>query len=132
MLNRLFPPRRCLMSTRLNRTRYAALACLALLASCSGGDFTLNVRLPKRAEHSETQKIALPDAAAVVITNDVGSTRVEVDPAATQATIEITRVALADSQAAADDLLTKIVVTVTPPSEADNTLRISAPRPAEA
>lgn len=74
----------------------------------------------------------MPDGARLIVNNEVGGTRVEVDPTATMATVVIHRTAVADTQEEADDLLTKIVVTVTAPTPEDNTLRIDAPMPDEA
>lgn len=103
-----------------------------LTAGCNGFNFSFTFIVPKKAEASDTQNVALPDGARVMVNNEVGSTRVTVDPNATQAKIEITRTALADTQEEADDLLTKIVVTITAPTAEDNTLKIDAPKPAEA
>lgn len=71
----------------------------------------------------------MPSGAKLVVDNDNGSTRVTVDPNATDAIIEYTRVAFGGDQAAADALLAEIVVTVTEPTEGDNALRIDAPQP---
>ena len=115
--------------------RFILPAIAAAVFAPSGCDtFTLTVTfvVPQRAESSETQTLALPSGARVVVDNDNGSTRIDVDPNATEARIEITRLALGETQAEADALLAMIVVTVTAPTPEDNTLRISAPRPTEA
>jgi len=106
---------------------------LGVLWGCESFNLNISFVTPKTAEATETQTAALPAGARVVVNNDNGSTRITVDPAATQATIVIDRIAKAQDQAAADDLLTKVVVTVTQPSaDNGNTLTISAPRPAPA
>lgn len=111
-----------------------AVAGVGLLAgsSCGGLQLNLNFKIPKRAQDSNSRMVTMPAGASLVVVNDVGSTRVTVDPAATKATVEVTRTAYADTQAAADDLLAKIVVTITEPTPGDNVLGISAPKPAEA
>jgi len=78
------------------------------------------------------QTLLLPAGAQIRVNNEIGTTRTTVDPNAVETTIQITRIALADTQEAADALLPKIVVTVTEPTASDNTLYIDAPRPAEA
>jgi len=121
---------------RTYRSKWITVWCLCAVAgslwACEG--FILNITFvaPKRAEATETQNAAMPADAGLVVNNENGSTHIIVDPAATQAEIEITRIAIAEDQAAADDLLTKIVVTVTLPTAEDNNLRISAPKPPEA
>lgn len=122
------------LHTRTLTHRILSVAAVAglLTTGCNGFNFSFTFIVPKKAEASDTQNVALPDGARVMVNNEIGSTRVTVDPNATQAKIEITRTALADTQEEADDLLTKIVVTVTPPTAEDNTLKIDAPKPAEA
>lgn len=117
--------------SRIALTLSAVLAA-GTLAACEGLQLSINFAIPRRATDVVTQKIDMPAGARLVVHNTVGSTRVTVDSAVTQASVEITRIAVASSQPAADDLLSKIVVTVTPPSGADNTLTIDAPTPAEA
>jgi hypothetical protein len=121
---------------RVSRSRQVAFFYLSmglgLVCACDGFNINISFVTPKTAEATETQTAALPAGAKLVVNNDNGSTRVTVDPAATQATMEITRIAKAEDQAVADDLLTKIVVTVTQPTADSNTLRIDAPRPADA
>lgn len=109
-----------------------SVAGAGLMAGCDGFSFTFTFIVPRTASAEATQTVTLPAGANVVVTNDNGSTRVTVDPAATQATIEITRTALAREQEDADALLPAIVVTVTEPTMEANTLTISAPRPPEA
>lgn len=109
----------------------AALA-LAAPTGCETFTLTLTFVSPEMAESTETQMVALPAGARVVVNNDNGSTRIAVDPNATEARIEITRIAFGEDQAEADALLAMILVMVTAPTPEDNTLRISAPRPAEA
>lgn len=115
--------------------RFASLtACCSLMtvASCDTVSFNISFAVPKHATAVDTQHVALPDGARVVVNNENGSTHISVDPAAVDARIEITRTAFGRGQAAADELLSKIVVTVTPPDGTDNVLKIDAPSPAEA
>ncbi|MFQ5423057.1 MAG: DUF4097 domain-containing protein [Phycisphaerae bacterium] len=122
------------MKTRFfrNAALLSAAALLSGLAACDSFTLTLTFVTPEQAKSVDTQTVALPDGARVVINNDTGSTRISVDPAATEATVQITKVAFGEDQAAADDLLSQIVVTMTPPTPEDNTLRIDAPRPPQA
>lgn len=119
-----------------HRNKWTVTLCLCAVATslwaCEGFSLNITFVTPKRATTSETRNAAMPADAGLVVNNENGSTHIIVDPAATQAQIEITRIALAEDQAGADELLTKIVVTVTPPTAEDNTLRIDAPRPPEA
>lgn len=110
------------------------LSCSTLVAimGCypfGGFSFTLQFITPSKAESTETNTYTLPEGALVKVTNDVGSLRVTVDQSATQATLEVTKVALADSEADADALLAEMVVAVTEPTEQDNTLTIVAEQP---
>jgi hypothetical protein len=113
-------------------------ACFVMLAvgasfvtwACNGFSLSLSFVVPRQTAETNIQTVAMPAAAGLIVSNDNGSTRVVVDPAATQATVQITRVALAQTQAEADDLLAEIVVTVDEPDGADNNLRITAPKPA--
>src|SRR5437764_14255585 len=73
-----------------------------------------------RAVDTETQTLDMPAGAALMVTNDTGMTQVSIDPAATQATIEVTRRAFSTSVQAATDLLDAITVSVKPPSAANN------------
>ena len=107
----------------------SACCLLTALWACDSFTFTFSFVTPKRAEAAATQTVAIPGGARLVVNNEIGSTRVTVDPDATQLTVEITRIALAEDQAVADDLLTKIIVTIT---EAADQIRIDAPKPAEA
>ncbi len=106
---------------------------LAALAGCAAFSFTFQGISPERASATATDTVTLPEGAAIRVNNEIGTTYATVDPEATEATIEITRIALADTQEGALDLLPLIVVTVTPPGEsADGDLHIDAPRPAAA
>lgn len=120
----------------ISRKRATVALCLALPLAFSGAceSFTINLTFitPKTASSNETQNSDLPAGARVVVNNDNGSTRVEVDPNATRATIEIERIAYGGTQDEVDALLADIVVTITEPTGADNTLRIDAPKPAAA
>jgi hypothetical protein len=115
--------------------RFAAtlFALTPLLCSCDG-TFTLTIQFitPERATSDETQTAAMPAGAALVVDNDNGSTRVTVDPNADEATIEIRRIALAETQAEADALLAEIIVTIELPDGANPDLRITARKPASA
>jgi hypothetical protein len=119
---------------KLSWSKWVVTVCLCGVLGATWaceGDFNLSISFvtPQRADDTQTQTVALMDDSRVVVDNHNGSTRVTVDPAATAATVEITKVALAEDQDAADELLTKIEVAVTPPSDGDHALRISAPRP---
>jgi len=121
------------MTRRIARASIGLLTLSTLLiGACDGFSFTFSFILPRSATATETTTYTLPDGANIVVTNDNGSTRVTVDPAVTQATVEVRRTALVREQADADALLPKIVVTVTEPTMDANTLTISAPRPPEA
>ncbi len=102
-----------------------------LLGQTCSGDFFFSFTFitPDKAESTETRTVALPADAVVRITNDIGSTRVTVDPSATEATIQILRTALAGSTALAEDLLDEMTVSVTPPAGAGGALVIHAIRP---
>jgi len=118
--------------TRVNKLRLVAATLVMSAAMGIGCDVQVSIILPNSATASDTQEIAMPDGARLVVNNEIGGTRVEVDPTATMATVVIHRTAVADTQEEADELLTKIVVTVTAPTAGDNTLRIDAPTPDEA
>jgi len=118
------------MSARVARISLGTLlAAVAVLGACDGFTISITFVEPKRAQSSETQNVALPDGAGVIVNNDNGSTRVTVDPNATQAAIEIIRIALAQTQEEADALLAQIVVTVQTPDADNPDLRITATRP---
>lgn len=120
-------------ATPFRRVTVVLLALTPLLCSCDGTfTFSFQFITPERASESETQTAAMPAGAALVVDNDNGSTRVIVDPNAVEATIEIRRTALAETQADADALLAEIVVTVEPPDGTNPNLRITAPKPASA
>ncbi|MBN2561284.1 MAG: hypothetical protein JXQ75_10180 [Phycisphaerae bacterium] len=104
----------------------------ASASTCESFTLSLTFAVPERAEDTDSETAAMPDGAKLVVSNENGSTRVTVDPDATEATIEITRIALGDGQEEADALLADIVVTVTAPTTEDNTLYVDAPKPASA
>jgi len=106
-----------------------ACSSLLIVLGCTGFTLTIQFVTPDHAESTDTQQIPLADGVAVKILNELGSTRVTVDPSATQVTLEVTRIALADTQKEADDLLAEMTVTVTQPTGGNNTLRIEAERP---
>lgn len=110
----------------------AACCTLASIVACDTVSFNITFAIPKRATAVDTQHVALPDGARVLVNNENGSTHISVDPAAVDARIEITRTAYGRGQADADELLDKIVVTVTPPVDPENVLKIDAPTPSEA
>lgn len=96
-----------------------------------GSSFTCNFSFvpPVKKESTETQTSAVPAGAVVKIENDNGSTRVTVDPNATQATIRVTKTAIASTEEAANALLAQMAVTVTPATAPDNTLLIKTVAP---
>ncbi len=125
------------MSRRRTAFLAGALCCgtLVTIMGCypfGGFSFTIQFVTPSKAESTETQTFTLPEGALVKVTNDVGSLRVTVDQSATEATVEITKTALADSEADADALLADMTVDITEPTEQDNTLTIVAEKPASA
>jgi hypothetical protein len=107
-----------------------AMGMSLVMWACNGFSLSLSFVIPRQVVDTKTQSAAMPAGAGLIIENGSGSTRVTVDPAATQATIQITRVALAETLDDANDLLDDIVVTVDEPDGADNNLRILAPKPA--
>ncbi len=119
----------------MNRSRIVSavawLACggLVIVLGCAGFTLTVQFIVPQRAQSTDTQTFDLPEDALVRVTNELGSTRVTVDPDATQATVEIKRIALADSKADAQDLLEEMTVTITEPTAGDNVLTITAELP---
>lgn len=121
----------------MKKNRVRALSAFALVMigagwACDGFSVTFTFVVPSESASIETQTAAMPAGTGLAVSNVTGDTRVEVDAAATQASIQITKVAFADSQAAADQLLAQIVVTVTPPDGTNNNLRVSAAPPASA
>ncbi len=107
----------------------SACCLLASLWACDGFTFSFTFVTPQTAEAVATQTAAMPGGAKLVVNNEVGSTRVTIDPGATQMTAVITRIAVAEDQTEADELLTKIIVTIT---ETADQITIDAPKPAEA
>lgn len=109
---------------------------VALMGSVAGCDgmFTLSFQfvIPDRVSDTETRTVAIPAGAGLVVNNDNGSTRVSVDPNATEATIEITRIALAENRGEAENLLDRIEVTIEPPDAGNPNLRVTARKPASA
>lgn len=105
---------------------------LAAIAACDGFQLNINFTVPRRAADSSSALFDMPAGARLVVRNAVGSTRVSVDPAATQARVEVERAALADTQEEADALLALIMVNITAPTVDANELVIDAPKPAEA
>lgn len=114
----------------MTRSRVPAtiLVCLCspllLAPSC-----TIRFVTPERATSTETKTFALPAGAVVVVSNQIGSTAVIVDDAATQASVQIVRVAYAASEAEAEELLALMEVTITQPTAEDNRLMIDAKVP---
>ena len=97
---------------------------------------TCNVDLtfivPASADSSETTTAPMFNNSALIVNNQSGSTRVVVDPGATEAVISVTKTALAEDQAAADALLAKISVEIESPNGSNPDLVITATRPPEA
>ncbi len=120
----------------ISRKKALAAFCLALpltcLLACESFSINFTFITPKTASATDTFNIDLPAGAGVVVDNENGSTRIEVDQNATQATIEVERKAYGGTQEEVDALLADIVVTITEPTAEDNTLRIDAPKPAAA
>jgi len=102
-----------------------ALVCactpLMLAPSC-----TITFVTPESATSTETQNVTLPADAAVVISNELGATTVNVDESAAEATIRIVRVAYAGTEQEAQDLLAEMQVDVVEPTAQDNRLLITA------
>ncbi len=124
---------RCVRSAGLVATLLASG--VFVLAGCGFyGDwmFTFEFITPDRAESEETQTFDVPDGAPVTISNDIGSTRISVDPSATEVSVEITRVALAATEEEADELLAEMAVTITEPNDASEALVITAAKPESA
>lgn len=94
---------------------------LVLAGSCS-----ITFVTPEMATSTETENVALPDDAVVVVSNELGTTKVRVDESATQAKVDIVRIAYAASQEDAEDLLAQMEVTITEPTDEDNRLVITA------
>ena len=123
------------------RVRSAILLCAASIVpglSCTdfellinNGGLSIDVSFvtPERAESTQTQTVALPAGAGLRVVNAMGSTRVAVDPAATSAEVEITRIALADTQEEADALLAQMLTSVTLPTEGNNVLTVTTQKP---
>jgi len=120
-------------SRRLTCVLLTLSSSLLLGTTCSG-DFFFSITFikPDKAESTETQTAELSAGTPVRITNDIGSTRVTVDPNATEATIQILRTALANSTAEAEELLDAMTVTMTPAVGDEDPLVIHAVRPPDA
>src|SRR5690242_7140532 len=97
--------------------RVAVGVCAILAAgTLSACGIFISHQPPVASSHdTNTQTIDMPAGSAVIVTNNIGSTEIWVDPAATQATVEVRREAVADTQDAADALLATIGVFVTAP-----------------
>lgn len=110
-----------------------ALAAVTLLTgqTCTGG-FGFALVVPRTAEATETQSIAMPAGAVLRVKNDIGSTRVTVDPTATEATVEIKRVSQAGNQDDADAVLAEMSASITTPTAGNNALVITAEPPPSA
>ncbi len=120
-------------SRRLTCVLLTMSSSLWLGTTCSGDFFfSFTFIKPDKAESTQTQTAELPAGTPVRITNDIGSTRVTVDPNATGVTIQILRTALASSKAEAEALLDEMTVSVTPPAGDGDALVLHAIRPPEA
>jgi hypothetical protein len=117
------------------KTRIGIVSCLGLCACgllSMASSCTITVRTPASAISTDTQTAAMPAGASLVVSNELGTTRVTVDPAATEATMQISRIAYAASEADAEDLLADMQVVVTAPTAGDNRLVIIAAAPPQA
>ncbi len=94
---------------------------LVLAPSC-----TITIVTPESVTSTETETVALPAGATVVVSNQLGTTTVNVDDDAAQATIRIVRLAYAGSEQQAQALLAEMVVDITEPTPQDNRLVVTA------
>lgn len=94
---------------------------LVLAPSC-----TITFVTPEIVTSTDTDNVTLPAGATVVVSNELGTTNVSVDEVATQATVQVVRVAYAGTQEDAEDLLAEMEVTITEPTGEDNRLVITA------
>jgi len=94
---------------------------LMLAPSC-----TITIVTPESVTSTETETVALPAGATVVVSNQLGTTTVNVDDDAVQATIRIVRLAYAGSEEQAQALLAEMEVDITEPTPQDNRLVITA------
>ncbi len=102
-------------------------------AACMQGfSFSFTFVQPKRAESTETKTVSLAAGLGVQVLNEIGSTRITVDPNAPSVTIEIKRTAMAETQQDANDLLANMVVNIVEPTGDANVLVIEAKKPAGA
>lgn len=104
----------------------------AVLVGCMPFSFSFHFITPKKAESTTTATYALPEGAGVKVINEVGTTKVTVDPNAAEMTLEVKRIAMANTQEDANSLLAEMQVTVTEPNDANEVLLIEAKRPASA
>lgn len=112
------------MTTRINAIAVLGLCLgvpLILAPSC-----TISFVTPEAVTSTETETVSLPAGAAVVVSNEFGTTTVNVDESAEVATVQIVRVAYAASEEDAQDLLGQMQVTITEPTGSDNRLVITA------
>lgn len=111
------------------RTRSTLLAALFLVSGIPlvlAASCIITFITPEMATSTETKNVALPDDAVVVVSNELGTTKVRVDESATQARVDIVRIAYAASQEDAEDLLAQMEVTITEPTDEDNRLVVTA------
>jgi len=87
---------------------------------------TITIVTPESVTSTETETVALPAGATVVVSNQLGTTTVNVDDDAVQATIRIVRLAYAGSEEQAQALLAEMEVDITEPTPQDNRLVITA------
>lgn len=100
---------------RFRLSVFAALAvCVGLCLAPSCDDFTVTLHFvqPDKAELSESQDVSIAPADEVHVSNDIGATRVTVDPSATQIKVEVLRTAWAATPEDAQALLGEMQVTV--------------------
>lgn len=87
---------------------------------------TITLVTPEMVTSTETRNVTLPAGASVVVSNELGTTKVQVEETATQATVQIVRVAYAASEEDAEDLLAEMEVAITEPTGGDNRLVVTA------
>lgn len=122
-----------MLPIRIGRTiGYFLAGGLLLLVACVGFTLNLSFIVPERAESTETLSYSVEAGTTVEVANDIGSTRVIVDPQADTVSVEVKRIALSDTQSGADELLERMVVTVTEPQADGDSLLIEAIKPATA
>jgi hypothetical protein len=104
----------------------AAICVLVSLPVMLAPSCTITIVTPESVTSTETETVALPAGASVVVSNQLGTTTVNVDDEALAATIRIVRIAYAGSEEKAQALLDEMVVDITEPTAQDNRLVVTA------